>query len=264
MKEMEKMGFFGKLFEKKVCSVCGGEIGLLGNRKLEDGNLCKNCAAQLSPFFSDRRRSTVDQIREQLAYREANRQAVAAFRVTRSLGEGMKVLLDEDQGKFMVTSARDLVQENPDVLDFSQVTGCLLDVDESTDEEKREDKDGNDVSYNPPRYHYSYDFRMVIRVNHPYFDEISFRLNNSSVRTTNGTAVPAFRKPDPRRDPEYRQYEAMGEEIRRALTQARQEAREAVRAAAAPKAAVICPTCGASTVPDSAGCCEYCGVSLNG
>ena len=38
------MGLFGKLFEKKECSVCGGEIGLLGNRKLEDGNLCKNCA----------------------------------------------------------------------------------------------------------------------------------------------------------------------------------------------------------------------------
>ena len=42
------MGIFGKLFEKKECSVCGGEIGLLGNRKLEDGNLCKNCAAKLS------------------------------------------------------------------------------------------------------------------------------------------------------------------------------------------------------------------------
>lgn len=38
------MGLFGNLFEKKICSVCGGEIGLLGNRKLEDGNLCKNCA----------------------------------------------------------------------------------------------------------------------------------------------------------------------------------------------------------------------------
>ena len=34
------MGFFGKLFEKKVCDLCGGEIGLLGNRKLEHGNCC--------------------------------------------------------------------------------------------------------------------------------------------------------------------------------------------------------------------------------
>ena len=57
------MGFFGKLFEKKECSVCGGEIGLLGNRKLEDGNLCKSCAAKLSPWFSDRRQSTVEEIK---------------------------------------------------------------------------------------------------------------------------------------------------------------------------------------------------------
>ena len=45
------MAFFSKLFEKKECAICGGEIGLLGNRKLEDGNCCKNCAAKLSPWF---------------------------------------------------------------------------------------------------------------------------------------------------------------------------------------------------------------------
>ena len=60
------MGFFGKIFEKKECSVCGGEIGLLGNRKLEDGNLCKECAKKLSPWFDDRRHSTVEQIEKQL------------------------------------------------------------------------------------------------------------------------------------------------------------------------------------------------------
>lgn len=38
------MGLFGKVFEKKECDICGGEIGLLGNRKLDDGNLCKECA----------------------------------------------------------------------------------------------------------------------------------------------------------------------------------------------------------------------------
>ena len=34
------MGFF----DKKYCDICGEKIGLLGNRKLEDGNLCKECA----------------------------------------------------------------------------------------------------------------------------------------------------------------------------------------------------------------------------
>ena len=32
------------LFDKKNCDICGEKIGLLGNRKLDDGNLCKNCA----------------------------------------------------------------------------------------------------------------------------------------------------------------------------------------------------------------------------
>ena len=79
------MGLFGNLFEKKICSVCGGEIGLLGNRKLEDGNLCKNCAKKLSPWFSDRRHSTVDEIKEQLAYREVNLEQVKAFHTTHTL-----------------------------------------------------------------------------------------------------------------------------------------------------------------------------------
>ena len=46
------------LFDKKYCDICGEKIGLLGNRKLENGNLCKNCAQKLSPWFSDRRNST--------------------------------------------------------------------------------------------------------------------------------------------------------------------------------------------------------------
>ena len=78
------MGLFGGLFDKKVCDLCGGEIGLLGNRKLEDGNCCKQCAAKLSPWFSDRRKSTVQQIREQLEYREENLEEVKAFHTTRT------------------------------------------------------------------------------------------------------------------------------------------------------------------------------------
>jgi len=78
------------LFSAKFCDVCGGKIGLLGNRKLEDGNLCKDCANKLSPFFSERRKSTVEDIKRQLAYREANKAAVAAFHPTRTLGSGKK------------------------------------------------------------------------------------------------------------------------------------------------------------------------------
>ena len=67
------------LFDKKYCSICGSQIKLLGNRKLEDGNCCKDCANKLSPFFSERRHSTVESIKEQLAYREANKAEVEKF-----------------------------------------------------------------------------------------------------------------------------------------------------------------------------------------
>lgn len=257
------MGLFGKLFEKKVCSICNNDIGLLGNRKLEDGNMCKECASKLSPFFSDRRNSTVDEIMGQLEYREDNKKAVEQFHITKSLGDSTKLLLDEDAKKFIVTYARDLAKANPDVIDYSQVTGCEIHIEEEKEEAMRENKDGEEVSYNPPRYYYHYDFNVNIRVNHPYFDEISFQLNSSSVQINEDDAVPAIRKPDPKMNAEYKKYEAMGAEIMKIFTKAHQEARDAVVAAATPKMAVMCPCCGASTIPDAAGCCEYCGSSVS-
>jgi len=263
------MGFFKKMFEKKECAICGGEIGLLGNRKLEDGNMCKHCAAKLSPWFEDRRSSTVAQIQEQLAYREANREKVAAFHVTRTMGDNTKVLLDEDAGVFVVSSERDLAEENPDVLAFSDVTGCDLEIDEDESEIKRQDKEGRMVSYNPPRYRYSYDFYITINVRNPYFDEMRFQLNNFSVdieppaRPLMGIGRVGSRF-DPESDADYRRYREMGEEIKAELLRVRQQVRENAAAAAAPKSALTCPFCGATTTPDASGRCEYCGGAVNG
>ena len=271
------MGLFGKLFEKKECDLCGGEIGLLGNRKLEDGNMCKSCAAKLSPWLSDRRQSTVEEIRQQLIYREANQEKVAAFRVTRTLGERTKVLLDEDAGLFMVTAARNLEEANPDVLAFSDVTGCKLDIEESKTEIEYRDSEGERKSFTPSRYAYSYDFYIVIHVNNPYFNEIRFQLNGETVGSDVETvldspsdlrSIPGMRgtsnAAEVRASVDYRQYEKMGQEIREALLQVRQQAREEAAAAAAPKAAMTCPYCGATTTPDASGCCEYCGGAMNG
>lgn len=253
------------LFDKKYCDICGEKIGLLGNRKLEDGNLCKACAKNLSPWFSDRRRSTVEEIKEQLAYREENKEKVAAFHITRTLGTSTKVLLDENAGKFMVTSARDLEQANPDVLDFSDVTGCNLDVDEERAEITYDGEDGTQVSYDPPRYEYSYDFYLTIFVNNPYFNEMRFRINPSSVDITPTPALhPGMAAScNPETNVEYCNYKQLGEEIKQALTQVREEVREKVEQQAAPKQAVTCPFCGATTTPDTSGRCEYCGGAIS-
>lgn len=242
------MGLFGKIFEKKSCDICGGEIGLLGNRKLEDGNLCKECAKKLSPFFSERRRSTVEQIREQLDYREANKNRVAGFNTTRTLGGDTKVLLDEDAQCFIVASSSRWRDANPDVMDFSQVTGCDSEVRETRTEIYRENSEGHRESYDPPRYDIDYDVYLTIHVNSPYFDEITFKVNDSRI--------------EERYSVEFREAERQANEIREALTSLRETVRENVAAAKAPKVAVTCPFCGATTMPDANGRCEFCGGAI--
>ena len=243
------------LFDKKFCSICGEKIGLLGNRKLEDGNCCKDCASRLSPFFSERRHSTVEDIKEQLAYREANKAEVEKFNVTRTLGEGTKVYVDEDQKKFIVSRSSKWRDENPDVIPFSSITGCETRIDESRTEEKMKDNDGNLISYRPPRYSHDYDFDVKIYVNNPYFDEINFQINRSSVtEQSNGTVL--------RHGAEYESYAKSLEEIKEIFSGIREDVRAEAAAATAPKVPVKCPGCGANTLPDEKGCCEYCGCAL--
>ena len=191
------------LFDKKFCDVCGEKIGLLGNRKLEDGNLCKDCAKKLSPFFSDRRKSTVAEIKEQLAYREQNKLNMNHFNPTRVLGTRTKVYIDDSQGKFVVSSRNDYREENADIIDLSAVASARYEVEEHREEQYTTDSNGNRVSYHPPRYEYSYEINIYINVNHPYFNEITVELTDS--------------RPDSRFTEEFRRYEQTANEIVSAL-----------------------------------------------
>ncbi len=241
------MALFGKRFEKKGCAICGSEIEWLDNRKPGGKNYCKDCEAKLSPWFSNRRQTTVEEIKEQLAYREANKIRVAAFHITRILGEDTKVLLDEDAGLFMVTATRNLMEANPDVLALSDVTGCKLDINESEIEIEEKDAGGKRHGFNSRQYTCSYDFCIVINVSNPFFNEIRFKLNDSSAgndtktmpdeveamrplrgSTRSGRAAkaimgsarggtPVSNEEELRAGVEYRRYEAMGLEIRDAL-----------------------------------------------
>lgn len=249
-------------FSRKNCSVCGGKIALLGNRKLDDGNLCKDCAKKLSPLFTDRRRSTVAEIKEQLAYRDANKNEVQAFQVTRTFGNRTKVYIDENAGNFIVTASRRWQDDNPDVISLSAVTGSKLDIDEERTEETRRDDKGNEISYHPPRYIYSYDFYITVFVNSPWFDQIRFQLNDNNIESSSplrsGTLGGSTWKTGPATSVEFDQCLALGEEIKTALMAVQEDLRQNIAAAKAPKLAQTCPHCGATTTPDSQGKCEYC------
>ena len=170
------------LFDKKFCDICGEKIGLLGNRKLDDGNLCKDCAKKLSPWFEERRHSTVEDIKKQLAYREANKQKVAAFQATDDFAsDSYHVYVDRSKGQFAVATGMSTAL-NPDIVDLSQIVGCRLDVKQEQHEEEYRDNDGNMRSYNPPRYTYSYEYWIRIQVNSPWFDDMDFKLNTFDVK----------------------------------------------------------------------------------
>ena len=191
------------LFDKKNCDICGEKIGVLGNRKLEDGNLCKDCAKKLSPFFSERRKSTVEDIRNQLAMREQNREALKSFSPTQVIGTGTKVYIDPRMSKFAVSRRSDYREENADLIDLSAVTDAHYDVEEHRSEIYAKDADGKNVSYTPPRYKYSYEITVYIIVNHPYINEISFELTDI--------------RPESRYDDNFRRYEQTANEIVSAL-----------------------------------------------
>ncbi len=195
------------LFDKKYCDICGDKIGLLGNRKLEDGNMCKDCARKLSPFFSERRSSTVNEIKQQLEYREQNKQTLAGFSPVFTFGEDDKIYIDPMKQSFVVSRRNpgSWSDENPDVIPLSSVTGCNLRVDEDREEIYTQGKDGQEVSYNPPRYKFTYDFYIDIKVNNPYFDEITARLNDRDVEGM-GTM-------------EYNRYQQMAQQVINNLTQ---------------------------------------------
>lgn len=278
------MGLFGNLFAKKECSICGGEIGLLGNRKLEDGNCCKTCARKLSPWFDDRRHSTVEQIKQQLAYREENQKKLASFCVSQIIGDYYKIYVEEVGGvpsRFFVTSADDYMEANPDIIEFKDLLSCVADIDTHETELKQEDSNGNRVSYNPPRFETEYDFYIKMQIgNNPYFDDIRFQLNAGTITLeTRGGSTGSFLglsftsgpvdTSNPRERERHQKYTAMCQEIEYLVQRSRGIAAPVQTAAPvqpepvapqAPAGPKFCPNCGAPT--EGGKFCQSCGSQL--
>ena len=191
------------LFDKKYCDICGEKIGLLGNRKLAGGNCCKACAGRLSPWMTDRRESTVEEIKQHLAYRAENERALEDIHPTKVIGERTKVYIDEEKGVFFVEWASDWRAANPDLVRIDQVVGCDVDIREHKSEIYRENSEGKRESYNPRRFEYEYEFYVTIHVDSPWFTEMSFEL------TAN--------RPDSPYTDAYREYEREADALKRAL-----------------------------------------------
>ena len=279
------MGLFDR-FKKQDCEICGKEVGMFGYKKLEDGEICKDCIKLLSPWFDDRRHSTVEQIKAQIRYREENRAALVGFRPSMAFGERYTLRAELNNGvptRFVVERTDNYREENADIISFRDVISFNIDVQESKRELMARNSKGEEISYNPPRYEYSYDFYAEIRVNHPYFDEISFQLNRESValetverRTGFGATRSGF---DPTLYPEYRQYRGECDELEdlfragmqgmalkgfapavQPVVQATLTPQPAPEPAPTPTGSKFCPNCGAPA--DGGKFCQSCGSRL--
>lgn len=157
-------------------------------------------------------------------------------------------------------------RENGLILNYLQLTGSHLDIYEGRRELRRTYKDGKQVSYDPPRYEYSYNFDFTITVDTPYFDEMSFRLNPRPIilESEAPSVFSLVRSIDPSYNIEYRRYIQLADEMRAAVDQARAVSHAAptanrVQNIPTPAASVewICPACGGSNTGKF---CEYCGT----
>lgn len=170
------------LFDKKQCSVCGGDAGTIFSKKLADGYLCKECASKLSPYFTGRKKSSTEDIKAQLEYRHQNEANLANLNPKKVMGFDKKIYLDEVQKKFVVSSSSDFRKGNPDIIDLSMMKACELIVNEEhheiyKDEEKEE-------SYDPKRYESEYEFEIDMEIDHPYFDSIKIDLKDGDPPTS--------------------------------------------------------------------------------
>jgi len=259
------MGLFDA-FKKKDCDICGKEVGLLGYKKLKDGEICKDCVKLLSPWFEDRKESTVEQIKAQLAYREQNAKDLEGFTVSRIIGDCYKMYIEEINGvpsRFFIYDGLDYKKHNPDIISFRDVISCVTDIEARDEEIMREDKDGNSVSYNPPRYEHNYNFYIDMDIrNNPYFGHIRFDINSEtvtmqSIGTTSGRPINSHI--NTREQREYEKYEKMCKEIEQAVEDGKQGAAVAPvqQAVSRPK---FCPNCGAPA--DGGKFCQQCGTKL--
>ena len=275
------MGLFDA-FKKKDCEICGKEVGMFGYKKLEDGEICKDCVKLLSPWFDDRRHSTVEQIKAQLAYREENKAALNAFRPTVAYGERYTLRAELVNGvptRFVVERGDNYKDENADIVNFKDVISFNIDVRERDRELKRRNSEGEMVSYIPPRYEYSYDFYAEIHVNHPYFDEIRFEINRDTLNLETVEHRSGFgatllgRSFDPTLYPEYRQYRKECDELEELFRAGMQgiplngyapavpaEPAPQSEPAPAPSGPKFCSNCGAPA--DGGKFCQSCGSRL--
>lgn len=77
---------------------------------------------------------TVEEMKQHLADRERNQELINSFVPTRTIGQYLKLYIDDVSGAWFITSARRYQDVNPDIFQADQVLGARVDIDRTEDE----------------------------------------------------------------------------------------------------------------------------------
>lgn len=269
---MEKVDSLGQGIGQKIgqenCGICNQQISVFDKAKIADGFCCKDCRGKLSAFTRKGTEITLSQVKEQLSAREMNMRKLVIFQPTRTLGTYIKLLIDEENGQFLVARTAAYREENADVFSCEDVTNCTVTVEESKTEVLYEDATGKKISFMPPMYASAYNIYLDITVNIPYLDTIRVPINEKPIdneqkllfkydrrqipsmggRTTNAEEV--------RASAQYQMAWQTAQQMQQALEQLRTRTGEVMQRMS------LCPWCGARSSVTT-GVCEHCGGVLD-
>ncbi len=242
------MGWLDKLFDKKCCAFCGKQVNVFNSFKLTDGYICTQCNNGNGRYFGPPKGRSVEELRKHKQYREENRERVGQFVLSRKLtGDKDHLYIDDEHGWFCFAQLPPDVTRNPDLFRMEWVTGCEAKVYSSRTEQTYYDAESKkNRSYNPPRYAYEYSAKLLVE------------LQGTTLVDHLTVHCGVCRSYDVPLHPEqYAHIINNAKRMRAALLPA-QEGAERV----APRKCVLCPHCGATTLPDALGRCEYCMSAL--
>ena len=208
--------------EPGYCILCGAEASSFGSQIVAAGWLCGECVGKMSPWFRLRQDVTEAELRAHLAYRDENRTRLPDFHPTVRLWRNPTLYMDDARRQFAVSDAltKEFPTENPDILEYRQILQCDMEIEESRAELKRFSPGLGQISYRPKRYNYRFHVWVRILVNHPFFHEMRFRLNQRPL-TVSGRDVAASVQGKVVKDRDYQSCVQTAQKMRDVLLKAR-------------------------------------------
>lgn len=215
------------------CILCGAEAVSFGSQAIAAGWLCGDCVGKMSPWFRLRQDITPGELCTHLAYRESNKALLSDFLPTVRLWRNPTLYMDDVHRQFAVSDAltKEFPAENPDILEYGQILQCDTQIEESKTELKQFSPGLGRISYRPKRYNYRFHIWVRILVNHPFFKEMRFRLNQRPL-VVSGRDVAASVRGKVVKDRDYQSCVQAAEKMREILLKARDIALDTAKHAA--------------------------------